>query len=344
MNEKYYLNSDINEIANNLKKDIKHFSGKKFLISGANGFLGKYFIKTLLTLNNNLKKKVKIIAIDIKFDECEIYLDKNVKKIKQDINNIKNINFKSDYVLHAAGIPSPKHYFNKPIEAIFTSITGTKKLLEYSKKNKSKFIFFSSSEIYGNPDKKNIPTKETYNGNVSCIEDRSCYDEGKRVGETLCYFYKIKEKVNVAIFRPFNVFGPGMPKNDYRVFPRFFSSIKRKKPITIFKSGKQTRTFCYVTDAITAMFLVIIKGNNFVYNIGNNKPEINMAKLYKIIKSNVKEKISSTNIQYPKNYPQVEPQRRCPNIDKIKNELNFKNKVTIDNSVKRFYQWSKKYY
>jgi len=85
------------------------------------------------------------------------------------------------------------------IEAIFTSITGTKKLLEYSKKSKSKFIFFSSSEIYGNPDKKNIPTKETYNGNVSSIEDRSCYDEGKRVGETLCYFYKIKEKVKLPI-------------------------------------------------------------------------------------------------------------------------------------------------
>ncbi|MBC8308727.1 MAG: NAD-dependent epimerase/dehydratase family protein, partial [Pelagibacterales bacterium] len=188
MNEKYYLNSDIVEIKNNLKKYLKYFSGKKFLISGANGFLGKYFIKTLLTLNNDLKKKVKIFAIDIKFDQSEIYLDKNVIKIKQNINDIKKLNFKCDFVLHAAGIPSPKHYFNKPIEAIFTSITGAKKLLEYSKKNKSKFIFFSSSEIYGNPDKKNVPTKETYNGNVSSIEDRSCYDEGKRVGETLCYF------------------------------------------------------------------------------------------------------------------------------------------------------------
>ena len=344
MNEKFYLNSDINEIANNLKKEKRFFSGKKFLISGANGFLGKYFIKTLITLNKDLKNKIKIVAIDIKFDKSEIYLDKNVKKIKKDINRIDNLNFKSDYVLHAAGIPSPKHYFNKPIETIFTSITGTKKLLEYSKKYKSKFIFFSSSEIYGNPDKKNIPTKETYNGNVSSIEDRSCYDEGKRVGETLCYFYKIKEKVDVAIFRPFNVFGPGMPKNDYRVFPRFFSSIKRKQPITIFKSGKQTRTFCYVTDAITAMFLVIIKGNNFVYNIGNDKPEINMTNLYKIIKKNINQKVYFKNINYPKYYPQAEPQRRCPDISKIKKELNFKNKVDIKNSVKRFYHWSKKYY
>ena len=344
MNEKYYLNSDIVEIKNNLKKYLKYFSGKKFLISGANGFLGKYFIKTLLTLNHDLKKKVKIFAIDIKFDQSEIYLDKNVRKIKQNINNIKKLNFKCDFVLHAAGIPSPKHYFSKPIEAIFTSITATKKLLDYAKKINAKFIFFSSSEIYGNPDKKNIPTKETYNGNVSSIEDRSCYDEGKRVGETLCYFYKIKQKVKCSIFRPFNVFGPGMPKNDYRVFPRFFNSIKKKQPITIFKSGKQTRTFCYVTDAITAMFLVTINGKKFVYNIGNDKPELNMKKLHQLMQKSLNKKIKSINIEYPNNYPQVEPQRRCPNITKLKKEFNFKNKVSIIESIKRFYHWSSKYY
>jgi UDP-glucuronate decarboxylase len=344
MSEKYYLNSDISEICNNLNSYSKYFSGKKFLISGANGFLGKYFIKTLLVMNTTLTKKVKILAIDIKFDKSEIYLDKNVKKIKKNINNITKINFKADYVLHAAGIPSPKNYFKKPIEAIFTSITGAKKLLEYSHKNKAKFIFFSSSEIYGNPDKKNIPTKETYNGNVSCIEDRACYDEGKRVGETLCYFYKIKQKLSISIFRPFNVFGPGMPKNDYRVFPRFFNSIKRNQPITIFKNGKQTRTFCYVTDAITAMFLVIIKGNNFVYNIGNDKPEINMTTLHKSIEKSIKKKVSYKNISYPKNYPQIEPQRRCPNIDKLKNELNFSGKVSLNDAISRFYLWTKKYY
>ena len=98
MSEKFYLISDIEEISNNLQKYNKIISGKKFLISGANGFLGKYFIKTLLMMNKTLSKKVKILAIDIKFDNCEIYLDKNVKKLKIDINKIKSLKFKSDYV------------------------------------------------------------------------------------------------------------------------------------------------------------------------------------------------------------------------------------------------------
>ena len=135
-----------------------------------------------------------------------------------------------------------------------------------------------------------------------------------------------------------------MPKNDYRVFPRFFGSIKKKQPITIFKSGKQTRTFCYVTDAITAMFLVIINGNKFVYNIGNDKPELNMKKLHQLMQKSLNKKIKSINIEYPNNYPQVEPQRRCPDITKLKKDLNFKNKVSITESIKRFYHWSSKYY
>ena len=160
MKEKYYLQSDIAEITKNLERHLKYFSGKKFLISGANGFLGKYFIKILITLNKKLKKKASIVAIDIKFDKCEIYSDRYVKKIKQDINNIGKLNFKSDYVLHAAGIPSPKHYFKKPIEAIFTSITGTKKLLEYSKKINLNLFFLAVAKFMEILIKKIYPQKK----------------------------------------------------------------------------------------------------------------------------------------------------------------------------------------
>ena len=140
MNEKYYLNSDIEEICKNIKSYSKLISGKVFLISGANGFLGKYFIKTIISMNSQLNKKAKIIAIDIKFDNCEIFKNKNVKKIKADINKINKLKFKSDYVLHAAGIPSPKHYYNKPIDAIFTSITEQKTIRLLKKINQNLYF------------------------------------------------------------------------------------------------------------------------------------------------------------------------------------------------------------
>ena len=333
MNEKFYLESDISEICQNLKKYSKFISGKKFLISGANGFLGKYFIKTLITMNKSLSKKIKITAIDIKFDKCEIYLDKNVKKIKKDINKIDKLNFKSDYVLHAAGIPSPKHYYNKPIEAIFTSITGTKKLLEYSKKNKSKFIFFSSSEIYGNPDKKNIPTKETYNGNVSCIEDRSCYDEGKRVGETLCYFFKIKQKLNISIFRPFNVYGSG--QSNQFVISSIFDQINRGLTEIKIQNPYPKRDFIYIKDVSEAVSLAIKNDVcNEVFNLcsGTN---YSIREVCEIIKS-----ISQENIEFifNENFERKgDVSITLGNYSKISSALGWEPKYSLERGINEIY-------
>ena len=311
----------------------------KNLVTGGAGFLGSHLIDNLINKNE------KVICLDNYYTGTSKNIEKwlnhpNFKLIEHDITD--PIQIETDKLWHLACPASPLHYQLDPIKTARTSFLGTYNMLELATRVHAKILFASSSEIYGNA--KVNPQYESYHGNVNPIGLRSCYDEGKRVGETLCYFYKIKHNVDVSIFRPFNVFGPGMPRNDYRVFPRFFSSIKDGKPITIFKNGKQTRTFCYVADAITAMFIVIIVGKTFVYNIGNNKPELNMNKLHKCIQTALSKKIRSINISYPKNYPQVEPQRRCPDITKLSKEFGYKNKVNILDAIKRYFKWSSRHY
>ena len=127
-------------------------------------------------------------------------------------------------------------------------------MLEKCKEWNAHFIFFSSSEIYGNPSPENIPTTEDYKGYLSCQGQRSCYSESKRLGETLCYIYNKKYNVSTNIIRPFNIYGPGISiETDYRMIPNLIKSALRNQPVNIYGNGNQTRTFCYVTDAITAI-------------------------------------------------------------------------------------------
>ena len=163
--------------------------------------------------------------------------------------------------------------------------------------------------------KKNLPTRETYYGNVNSFGPRSCYDEGKRVGETLCYIYNKYYNCDIKIIRPFNVFGPLMDKNDYRIIPNIIKKISSNKKILIHGDGKQTRTFCYITDAITGFFKVIFrKNNNLIYNIGNPNSEINMINLVKTFDKILNKKNKFKLISYPNHYPADEPRRRCPDI------------------------------
>ena len=162
-----------------------------------------------------------------------------------------------DYIIHAAGIASPYYYRAYPLETLEVAIHGTQNMLKVAKAKSAKLTFFSSSEIYGDPDPKNIPTKESYRGNVSCTGPRACYDESKRVGETLCNIYHSLHGVHTNTIRPFNVFGPGMQETDYRVLPNFASRIKGNIPLQIYGNGEQTRTFCYITDAMEGFIRVV---------------------------------------------------------------------------------------
>ena len=221
------------------------------------------------------------------------------------------------------------------------AITGTRKMLELAEAHDARFTFFSSSEIYGDPDPKHVPMAESYRGNVSCQGPRACYDESKRVGETLCYIFHNTHGTHTNTIRPFNVFGPGMQETDYRVLPNFASRIKGGLPLHVYGTGNQTRTFCYITDAIVGFLSVIIKGvAGEAYNIGNPDPEISMVELVQTIEKISAQKVEYDVVEYPDSYPADEPNRRAPDIRKARVQLDFNPAVGIDEGLKRFLDWS----
>jgi UDP-glucuronate decarboxylase len=206
-------------------------------------------------------------------------------------------------------------------------------------------LFFSSSEIYGDPSPENVPTHESYRGNVSTLGPRACYDESKRLGETLCWIYQTYFGVHVCIARPFNVYGPGMMPKDYRVLPNFAAQIALSQPLKIYGNGNQTRTFCYVSDAIVGFMKILLETKTpDVFNVGNPSPEISMIDLANRIKNLLSKDIKIELIEYPESYPEDEPNRRCPDITKISQELGFNPKVDLEIGLEKFFQWSKDNY
>ena len=344
MNYSFYKN-DISEIVKKTKKISNFFSGKRIIITGGNGFLGKYFVEVFKEFNQYLKKPMEVIVFDVTLKKNKYLKSSNISFIKKDVSKRFSFNKKIDVIIHAAGIASPFYYRRKPLETLDVAINGTRNCLEIAKKNKARFIFFSSSEVYGDPNMLNVPTKESYRGNVSSMGPRACYDESKRLGETLCYIYNNYYNIHTNIIRPFNIYGPGMGQNDYRIFPNFISNILNKKEIKIYGTGNQTRTYCYITDAINGFIRVICMGKSGqAYNIGNNKPEVSVKDVYKILSKINKKVIKAKFVNHPKSYPNDEPQRRCPNINKAKKDLKYTTKVKLEKGLKDFLDWAKNNY
>ena len=321
------------------EKKINKCGIKNILITGCSGFIGTYLINTLL---KNKENKLNIYGVDI--IKTKILEKKSSFHFyKRNLYQTKNFNLnkKIDLIIHLAGIPSPTFYKKKPFETFYINCELAKVFLNFAKKKNSRFVYFSSSEIYGSPDARNIPTKETYEGKVSSVGDRSCYDESKRAGETYTKMYKDYFGIDCKIIRPFNFYGDGMRKNDKRVIPQFFFTAINLKKIMPFSNGKQTRSYCHIIDAIPQIINVCFFGKKFIYNIGNNKEELSAQDLAKKIKKILNDKsIEIKNIDYPKLYPSDEPLRRCPNISKLKQEFNYKPSVNIDLGLKLFSKYA----
>jgi nucleoside-diphosphate-sugar epimerase len=355
------VQEDLEYIINNLGMEFAALSGKSVLLSGGGGFLGYYLVQSILHWNEKATE-TQLIRLTVYENFIRgvpdwltnLNRDPNLRLVKHDITKpMPDSREDFDYVIHAASIASPTYYRKFPVETMDANVNGLRILLEYclqqAKKRKplDGFLFFSSSEIYGDPSPDNIPTSEDFNGNVSCTGPRACYDESKRYGETLCVNFARQYGLPVKIARPFNNFGPGLKITDRRVVPDFCRDVLAGRDIVMLSDGSPTRTFCYVADAIVGYYKTLVNGRNGeAYNIGTEKPEISIVDMAERIVSLAKDLFDYSGKVVRKESSDQEylvdnPNRRCPRVDKARLELKYSASISIDEGLRRSLIWYK---
>ena len=298
------------------------------LVTGGTGFIGSHLCETLL----NLPDKHHVICLDNNFTgtlkNIEHLRDNpRFEFIRHDI--INSIILEVDQIYHLACPASPKDYQYNSIKTIKTNIFGTYNVLGLAKRVNARVLLTSTSEVYGDP--KISPQPETYWGNVNPIGPRSCYDEGKRLAETLMMEYHNNCGVDVRIARIFNTYGPKLRSDDGRVVSNFIVQSLNKKPITIYGDGSQTRSFCYVSDTVEGLIKLMNQTKTIgPVNIGNPN-EISVKMLAENIMNITK---SESKITY-KDLPKNDPMQRCPDITLAKKTLKWNPKINLNDGLKK---------
>lgn len=353
------INTDLDYIIANLKNEFASLSGKKLLITGGAGFLGYYLVQSALQWNrlNKSESGIELTIYDNYIRGVPDWLDKmrgdrNLILVTHDMTEPLPGDIDDfDYIIHAASIASPSYYRKYPIETMDANIRGLRFLLDYccARKENGKpvqgFLFYSSSEIYGNPPPEHIPTPETYYGNVSCTGPRACYDEAKRYGETLCVNFARQYGIPIKTARPFNNYGPGLKISDKRVFPDFAKDVLAGRDIVMLSDGSPKRTFCYIADAVIGYYKILIKGAPAsAYNIGVESPEISILELAENVAKTARELFGYKGriIRKTSNdteYLSDNPTRRCPDITKAREDLGYSPGVSLDEGIKRSLIW-----
>jgi len=335
------ISKDIEEIVGNFIDIIPSLEKKSILITGGRGFLGTYFLKTFVEINKQLKNPIKIYVLDnLITSKTDSFQYPNVEFIESDISKKIEINKSINYIIHAASIASPPIYRKFPLKTIDVNYQGTRNLLDFARERKVEgMLFLSSSEIYGDP--KIVPTPESYWGNVSCNGPRSCYDESKRLAETVCITYFEQFKTPIKIARPFNAYGPYLKMDDGRAIPDFFKNALEKNKIIIHSDGTPTRSFCYVSDSIIGFLKILFFGESgSIYNVGNDE-EVSI----KEIAEKIKNLVGGIEIIFEesddKHYNTDNPQKRVPDLTKIKKELEYSPRISLDEGLNRIYSWYK---
>jgi len=302
---------------------------KTLLVTGAAGFIGSHLVDRLLREGN------RVVGIDnlltgSKQNIMFALKHPNFTFIKQDIIDPILVRGGIDEIYNLACPASPEKYQADSIHTIQTSTIGVMNMLELARKKKAKILQASTSEVYGDPEIH--PQVESYKGNVNPIGPRACYDEGKRIAETLCFEYRRVHQVLIKVVRIFNTYGPRMAYDDGRVVSNFIWAALHGKPITIYGDGSQTRSFCYVDDLVEGLIRMMESGTSVTgpINLGN-PDEFTVAELAKKIQV----MIGGKSVRVYKKLPIDDPKLRKPDITLAKKKIRWTPKVSLDEGLKK---------
>jgi UDP-glucuronate decarboxylase len=296
----------------------------RILVTGGAGFIGSHLIDRLMNDGH------EVICLDNfytgKKHNLRQWLDHpNFELIRHDIT--EPIRLEVDQVYHLACPASPVHYQYNPIKTVKTNVIGTLNMLGLAKRVKARFLLASTSEVYGDPEVH--PQTEDYRGSVNPIGIRSCYDEGKRMAETLAFDYHRENKVDIRVARIFNTYGPRMLENDGRVVSNFVAQALRGIPLTVYGEGQQTRSFCYVSDLVNGLMRLMNGEHTGPINLGN-PDEYTILELAQAVQNLIN---PDAEIKFEP-LPADDPRRRRPDITKAQTLLNWEPTIPLQDGLK----------
>jgi len=341
------IQRDAMDVCDRMGEALHGLSGSTILAAGGGGFIGSFVLDVIAYSNDHiLEQPATVICVDnYKTGSADriahLRASDNFTFRQHDITEPLELDHDVDYIIHMASIASPPRYRENRLPTVDVNVLGTRNLLELARQNPVKgFLYLSSSEVYGDPPASALPTPESYTGNVSFTGPRACYDESKRLAECLCSIYYEQYDVPIKVIRPFNVYGPRLNLDDGRVMPDFIRNGLDGNPIEVYSDGKATRSFCYISDAIAASLLLMLSNHNGEpFNVGNDE-EITIEGLAQEVNLAFDDQLS---VRFASSddpdYLVDNPQRRCPDLTKVKQAIPWEPTITLREGIRRTIQW-----